>query len=213
MVRVKEAIIVEGKYDKIRLSSLVDGLILTTDGFGIFKDKDKVRLLRSLAESRGLLILTDSDSAGFLIRGHLAGAIDSRHIRHVYIPDVPGKERRKDKPSAEGKRGVEGMETAALLEALHRAGVDVEQTGEGARPVSGRGITKLDLYEDGLSGQADSARRRGQLLRWLRLPERLSANALWRVLDAMMTYEQYREALNVCFTGVTLDSSASRPPD
>lgn len=201
MIRVKEAIIVEGKYDKIKLSSIVDGLILTTDGFGIFKDKEKMELLRGLAKARGLLILTDSDSAGFLIRSHLTGSIDNCYIKHCYIPDVFGKEKRKEKVSAEGKLGVEGMKTQWLVSALQNAGVAVEMTdGEAPPAEKARPITKLDLYEDGLSGRPDSAGRRKQFLQWMMFPERLGVNALVGVLNAMLTFEQYKEHLAACFS-------------
>ncbi len=197
MIRVTEAIIVEGKYDKIRLSSLVEGLILTTEGFRIFKDKEKMELLRSLARTRGLLILTDSDAAGFLIRHHLTGSIDNNYIKHCYIPDVFGKERRKEKPSAEGKLGVEGMSTKRLLRALQNAGVTVEQ--EGDEPPAMAAVTKLDLYEAGLSGRPDSSARRKQFLRFLGLPEHLSTSAMADILSAMMSFEEYKAQLEACF--------------
>jgi ribonuclease M5 len=127
LIHVKEAVIVEGKYDKIKLSSLIDGLILPTNGFRIFKDPEKMALIRSLADTRGLLILTDSDSAGFLIRNYLSGCIAPEKIRHAYIPDILGKEKRKDKPSKEGKLGVEGVPISILKEALLRAGVSVDE--------------------------------------------------------------------------------------
>ena len=203
MIRVREAVIVEGKYDKIKLSSIVDGLILTTDGFGIFKDKEKMELLRKLAKTRGLLILTDSDSAGFLIRNHLTGSIDNRYIKHCYIPDVFGKEKRKEKASAEGKLGVEGMKAQHLIDALQNAGVTVEMADHEERPRETRSITKLDLYEDGLSGRPDSAARRKAFLRWMMFPERLGVNALVEVLNAMMTFEQYKEHLSACFSDET----------
>lgn len=189
MIKIREAVIVEGKYDKIRLESVLDTLIIPTNGFGIFKDQEKMQMLRLLAQKRGLLILTDSDSAGFLIRNHLSSCIPKEQIRHAYIPDLYGKERRKDKPSKEGKLGVEGMPQAALAEALRRAGVTAEQE-EGIE--TGSPITKADLYEDGLTGGPQSRLLRQKLLKELRLPERLTTNALLSVLNSLMTREEYR---------------------
>lgn len=189
MIKIREAVIVEGKYDKIRLESVLDTLIIPTNGFGIFKDKEKMQMLRLLAQKRGLLILTDSDSAGFLIRNHLSSCIPKEQIRHAYIPDLYGKERRKDKPSKEGKLGVEGMPQAALAEALRRAGVTAEQEEE---IETGSPITKADLYEDGLTGGPQSRLLRQKLLKELRLPERLTTNALISVLNSLMTREEYR---------------------
>lgn len=192
MIRVREAIIVEGKYDKIKLSSLIDGLILETNGFRIFKDREQMALIRRLAETRGILVLTDSDAAGFVIRRYLSGSIPPDRIRHAYIPDIPGKERRKEKPSKEGKLGVEGVPSKVILEALRRAGVccSEEPEGEGARK---RRITKTDLYLAGLSGGRDSAEKRRALLRKLSLPEHLAANSLVEVLSCMMSYEEFCE--------------------
>ena len=192
MLRIKEAIVVEGRYDKNTLSQLVDTLILSTEGFQIFRDPEKRRLLRAVAEKRGLVVLTDSDGAGFVIRNHLKGCIPPQLVKHAYIPDVYGKERRKARPGKEGKLGVEGMSPAVLEAALRRAGVTV--LGEAA-PEEKRHITKLDLYQDGLSGAPDSALRRGKLLRQLGLPEHLSAKALPAVLDTVLTYEEYKKAV------------------
>ena len=189
MIHVSEAVIVEGKYDKIKLSRLIDGLILETDGFRIFKDAGQMALLRRLARTRGLIVLTDSDSAGFLIRNYLSGSIPPEQIRHVYIPDIFGKEKRKGKPSKEGKLGVEGVPDAVLLEALRRAGICAR---EGPR-TDERQITKNDLYFLGLSGSENSAEKRRRLLRSLDLPEHLSASSLPRVLNALMTYDEFEE--------------------
>lgn len=188
MIQVKEAIIVEGKYDKIKLSSIVDGLIVETDGFRIFKDKEKMTMLRKLAESRGLVILTDSDSAGFLIRHYLVGSIPPEHIKNAYIPDIPGKEKRKSVPSKEGKLGVEGVPAEAIREALRRAGVGV---GEEPTSVSRKRITKADLFLTGLSGGKESSEKRRDLLRRLNLPEHLSANAMLEVLNSLMEREEF----------------------
>ncbi|MCI8496925.1 MAG: DUF4093 domain-containing protein [Clostridiales bacterium] len=195
MIKIKEAVIVEGKYDKIRLESVLSALIIPTNGFGIFKDREKMQMLRLLAKKRGLLILTDSDSAGFLIRNHLSGCIPKEQLRHAYIPDLYGKERRKDKPSKEGKLGVEGMPQQALLEALRRAGVTAEQDGETAEEERCP-ITKADLYADGLTGGAQSRLLRGKLLKELGLPERMTTNSLLEVMNSLMTREEYREKID-----------------
>lgn len=187
MIAVKEAVIVEGKYDKIKLSPLIDGLILETDGFRIFRDKKRMALLRRLAATRGLLVLTDSDSAGFLIRHYLAGSIPPGRIKHAYIPDIFGKEKRKRRPSKEGKLGVEGVPSEAILKALKQAGVGAEPEGA----PSGRKITKMDLYRAGLSGGLNSAEKRRKLLRRLDLPEYLSANSLPEILSALVSYRDF----------------------
>lgn len=195
MIRVKEAVIVEGRYDKIKLSSVIDGLIIETGGFRIFKDKEQLAMIRRLAETRGILILTDSDSAGFMIRNYLAGAIDPAKIKHAYIPDVLGKEKRKEKPSKEGKLGVEGVPADTILAALERAGVICEDP----QPQNLRVITKTDLYELGLSGREDSARRRKAFLNKLGLPEHLAVNPLVKVLNSMMTYEELCQTMKELF--------------
>ena len=183
MVKIREAIVVEGKYDKNTLSQIVDAPILATAGFGIMKDKAQLSVLRRVAEKRGLIIFTDSDGAGFVIRNYLKGAIDPRFLKHAYIPDVYGKEKRKAAPSKEGKLGVEGIPLALLKKALEECGVT-------ACEPAGSGITKADLYELGLSGRPDSAGKRKQLLLELELPERLSANALVDVLNKRMSKEE-----------------------
>ncbi len=189
LIRVREAIVVEGKYDKIKLSSLVDGLILETRGFRIFKDPEQMALLRRMADTRGLLILTDSDGAGFVIRNYLSGAVDSRKIKHAYIPSVLGKEKRKDKPSKEGKLGVEGVPAQMILEALRRAGAHIEgEKPEKELPLDP--IRKSDLYEWGLSGREESRFLREKLLKRLQLPEYLSANALLRVLNTVSSRQE-----------------------
>ncbi len=193
MIKIKEAVIVEGKYDKIKLSSLIDGLIIETGGFQIFSDREKVELLRRLADTRGLLILTDSDSAGFLIRNHIQSCIPKEKIRHAYIPDLYGKEKRKLHPSKEGKLGVEGIDPEILLESIRRSGaVAIEEAGSSEEK---RKITKLDLYEDGFSGGADSSKKRQVLLRELGLPERLTAKALVPVLNSLVNYEEYQKVV------------------
>lgn len=195
MIKIEQAVIVEGKYDKIKLSSIIDALIIETHGFRIFKDKEQMALIRRLAETRGLLILTDSDSAGFLIRHHLMGAIPQEYIRHAYIPDVLGKERRKTTGSKEGKLGVEGVSKQQIIEALERAGVIVAPGGEAEVPAVVRRIEKADLYRDGFTGGENSAQNRKLLLQHLQLPERLTTNGLLQVLNSIMTYEEYEAAV------------------
>lgn len=187
--RIKEAIVVEGRYDKNTLSQVVDAVILETSGFGVFKDGEALALLRRLAKERGLVIFTDPDGAGFVIRNYLKGAIDPAQVKHAYIPDRPGKEKRKRTPGKEGKLGVEGMPPEILLGALQRAGATFEN-GEGATVARGRPITKADLYAAGLSGTPDASQRRQALLKRLELPERLSPNALLQVLNALYSYEE-----------------------
>ena len=189
MISVKEVIVVEGRYDKNTLSQVFDAVIVETSGFGLFKDGEKLALLRRLAEKRGLVVLTDSDGAGFVIRNYIKGAIDPALVKMAYIPDVPGKERRKSSPSKEGKLGVEGMSAEVLIAALRRAGATLG--GETATHRTG-GITKATLYELGLSGRPDSAARRRELLKKLDLPEKLGANALLDVLNALYDEESLR---------------------
>lgn len=188
--RIKEAIVVEGRYDKNTLSQVVDGVILETSGFGVFKDEEALTLFRRLAKERGLVILTDPDGAGFVIRNYLKGAIDPDRVKHAYIPDHPGKEKRKRAPGKEGKLGVEGMPPDVLLEALRRAGATFEDDGGETAAPKGRPITKADLYAAGLSGTPDAVERRRTLLKRLELPERLSPNALLQVLNALYSYEE-----------------------
>lgn len=190
LIKIRQAIVVEGKYDKIRLSGLVDTVIVAVDGFRIYKDREQLELLRLLADRQGLVLLTDSDAAGFQIRHYLSSALDRDKVIHAYIPDIYGKERRKEHPGKEGKLGVEGMNDQILRQALERAGVVCESEEEHQLPA--RQITKTDLYLHGFSGGEDSRRRRQMLLKRLRLPERLSANGLLPVLNAAVTYEEYR---------------------
>lgn len=194
MLKIKEAIVVEGRYDKNTLSQLVDALIIPTDGFGIFKDGEKKKLLRKIAESRGLILLTDSDGAGFVIRNHLKGVIPKDQLKQAYIPDIYGKERRKAKPGKEGKLGVEGMRPEVLEEVLRRAGATILEE-EGSAPLERRQITKADLFQDGLTGMPDSAVRREKLKQTLDLPQRLTTNGLLDVLNTLFDYEQYETAV------------------
>ena len=189
MPEVREVIVVEGRYDKNALSQVVDAVILETSGFGVFHDTQKRKLLRTLAEKRGLIVLTDSDGAGFVIRNYIRSCVDPSFVKHAYIPDIYGKEKRKKQPSKEGKLGVEGMRPQVLLDALRHAGAtfvgDDDQTEKPER------ITKTDLYRAGLSGGEGSREKRLALLRALDLPERLTANALLDVLNAMMSREEF----------------------
>lgn len=194
MTRIREAIVVEGRYDKNTLSQAVDAVILETSGFGVFKDGEKLALLRRLAAKQGLIVLTDSDGAGFVIRSFLKGAIPPEQVKHAYIPDVYGKERRKRAPGKEGKLGVEGMSPQLLLDVLRRAGATFLDGGEAAPPR--HQWTPADLYALGLTGQPDSAQRRGELLRRLELPEHMSAKALLTVLNALYAPEELETFLN-----------------
>lgn len=192
MLKLKEALVVEGKYDKIKLSALVDGIIVETGGFGIFRDEEKLRYLRRLAEERGLIVLTDSDGAGFLIRGKIASCVQKGRVLHAYIPDVMGKERRKAAPSKEGKLGVEGMDLATLRQALERAGATLEGSSSSpAAEAEAEKITKADLYGLGLSGGPDSGEKRKALQKALDLPERLSSNGLLDALNALYGREEF----------------------
>ena len=188
MRRVREAIVVEGRYDKNALSQVVDAVILETAGFGVFKDQERLALLRRLAQQRGIIVLTDSDGAGFVIRNFLKGAIPPEQVKHAYIPDIRGKERRKRAPGKEGKLGVEGMPPQLLLEALERAGATFLD-GDGPRSPRGE-LTPAQLYVLGLTGRPDSAQRRQALLKRLDLPEHMSAKALLTVLNALYTSDE-----------------------
>ena len=194
MLHIRQAVLVEGKYDKIRLSSILDAVILDLGGFRIFNDKEKLSLIRRLAQERGVLVFTDSDRAGFRLRTFLSGAIPKEQLWHAYLPDIFGKEKRKTAPSAEGKIGVEGADGLVLLAALERAGVLVDGAETRASRDNSR-ITKQDLYEAGLSGQRDSRARRAALLRAWRLPERLPPNSLPGVLSALMTRDEFLSGL------------------
>lgn len=188
MHSVKEVIVVEGRYDKNTLSQIVDAVIIETSGFGIFNDAQKQKLLRTMAQARGLVVLTDSDGAGFVIRNFIKGCVDPACVKHAYIPDVYGKERRKAAPSKEGKLGVEGMRPQVILDALIRAGATVDE-----RPAaeSAARITKADMYKCGLSGGTGSREKRAALIKRLDLPEKLSADALLDVLNAIITREEF----------------------
>lgn len=190
MIRIREAIVVEGRYDKNTLSQLVDAPIFETSGFGVMNNRELLTFLREVARRRGLIILTDSDGAGFVIRNYLKGALPKEQILHAYIPDVFGKERRKRQAGKEGKLGVEGMTPEILLAALRDAGAHIE--GETAQ-AAGEPISKLDLFELGFSGTADSSNRRAALKRELSLPEHLSTNGLLDALNVLFRREEFLE--------------------
>ena len=187
MVKIREAIVVEGRYDKNTLSQIVDAPILQTNGFGIMKDKELLELLRCVAEKRGLIIFTDSDGAGFVIRNYLKSAIPAQYLKHAYIPDISGKEKRKAAPGKEGKLGVEGMTPDVILNCLYRSGATIE--GEN-NAVSSQAITKVDMFFMGLSGTPDSKKKRQALQKMLDLPEHMSSNALLQVLNLLYTKDE-----------------------
>lgn len=217
MINVREVIVVEGRYDKNTLSQVVDAVIIETGGFGIFNDKQKQKLLRKMAEARGLIVLTDSDGAGFVIRNFIKGCVDPKLVKHAYIPDVPGKERRKSAPGKEGKLGVEGMRPEVLITALRRAGATMWETGETAEigetetigetgntgesgersesapPPRERRISKADMYARGLTGTPASRQNRAALIKSLDLPQALTPTALQDILNAIMSREQFYE--------------------
>ena len=195
MIRVKEAILVEGRYDVNTVRQVVDAVVLESGGFRIFNDKEQLGLLRRIAVTRGLIVLTDSDGAGFVIRNYLKGALPAGSIKQAYIPDVSGKERRKRHGSKEGKLGVEGMRPETILEALRRAGATFEQADDNVAEQAAAPITKADFYEWGLSGRPDSAQRRAAVLKALDLPARMTANALLEFINAVGTREQIEDVL------------------
>jgi ribonuclease M5 len=187
VIKIREAIVVEGRYDKNTLSQIVDAVIFETAGFGIFKNKQQMDLLRLVAEKRGLIVFTDPDGAGFVIRNHIKSAISAKFLKHAYVPDIMGKERRKSRPGKEGKLGVEGMTSQIIVDALRKAGATVE--GENVAEKSEL-LTKVDLFELGLSGNPDSKAKRTALLKRLELPEHMSANALLDVLNLLYTKDE-----------------------
>lgn len=189
-IKLNEAVIVEGRYDKLKLSNILDAFIIETNGFGIFKDKEKLRFIKKLAGERGIIVLTDSDHAGFMIRGHIASAVPKDRIKNVYIPDIYGKEKRKTEPSKEGKLGVEGMSKDVILGALKKAGVtcSVVQNDDP--------ITTADLFELGLTGTPNAKENRKRLMQKLDLPEFLSTSALLSCLNNLMTKEELKKAID-----------------
>ena len=192
MITLDRPVIVEGKYDKIKLKSIIDSAVLESGGFNIFKDKQKLNMIKRLAEKTGIIIMTDSDAAGFKIRSYLKSAIPADKIINVYIPDIFGKEKRKSAPSAEGKLGVEGLKTQIIINALQRAGAIREKSDENA------GVTMTDFYEDGLSGCKDSAVLRDKLKAELHLPQRLSSKLLLEVINTLISYDEYKKIVEKC---------------
>ena len=193
MLRIREAIVVEGRYDKNTLAQLVDTLILETAGFGIFRNREQMELLRRVAAVRGLIVMTDPDGAGFVIRNRIKASIPAQQLKHAYVPDILGKERRKAQPGREGKLGVEGMRPEVLEQALRRAGATfLDESPESTEFVC---LSKADLVSMGLSGGPDSAARRKRLLARLGLPEYLSANALLQTMNACITQQMLEQAL------------------
>lgn len=191
MIKVEQVVIVEGRYDKIKLSSVIDGVIIETEGFGIFKNKEKQKLIRRLAAEKGIVILTDSDSAGFVIRSFITSIVPAECITNVYIPDIYGKEKRKDQPSREGKLGVEGVSVGVISEAFKKAGIGVTASENKEK----KNVTLNDFYDDGLTGSADSKSKRKLLLRYLDLPERMSTKAMLEIINLFMTYDEYKNAV------------------
>lgn len=189
MIKVKQAVIVEGKYDKIKLSNIIDALIIETNGFSIYKDREKLNFIRKLARERGIIIITDSDHSGFQIRNYISNGIPKDCIKHIYIPDVIGKESRKDKPSKEGKIGVEGIDDSILIELFNRAGIENEIV-ERVNPV-----TNYDLFEYGISGSANAKENKKKLLKALNLPEFLSTKSLLTYINSSMNKEEFE---NIC---------------
>lgn len=189
-LKITQAIIVEGKYDKIKLANIVDAFIIETNGFGVFKDKEKLKFIKKLAKERGIIVLTDSDHAGFMIRNYISSGIAKDRITNVYIPDINGKERRKEHASKEGKLGVEGMSKEILLEAFKKAGVTCE------KKVNADPITNFDLYEAGLSGTPNAKEKKKALLKKTDLPEFLSTSSLLSCLNNMMSKEEFFETVN-----------------
>lgn len=185
MIKVSEAVIVEGRYDKIKLSNILDALIIETNGFGIFKDKERLDFIRRLARERGIILITDSDHSGFQIRNYIANGIPKDRIKHIYIPDIYGKEKRKKEPSKEGKLGVEGISDDILIKLFEKCGVDCKTVSPENR------ITNYDLYAAGISGTENAGIKRKKLLRSLDLPEFLSVNSLLSYLNTQMTKDEF----------------------
>lgn len=193
MIKLTMPVIVEGKYDKIKLSNFIDGVIIETDGFRIFSDKEKRAFIRNLALTKGIIIMTDSDSAGFRIRNFIRNIASGGTVINVYIPDVFGKEKRKTEPSKEGKLGVEGLSEQVITEALSKAGVFHTDT----QKKDSREVTVTDLYEDGFTGGDNSKERKLKLLKNLSLPSKLSNSQLLKLINTFMSYDDYKEAVKL----------------
>lgn len=188
MLKIKEAIVVEGTYDKIKLDQIVDATVITTDGFRIYKDRKKIDMIRRYAQTTGIIILTDSDRAGFQIRNYVKNLVGNKNVKHAYIEDVKGKEKRKSEPSKEGLLGVEGISDEQIIKALKNAGITEKKGPDNENPIS-----KSDLFSDGFSGGAESRALREKLLKKLGLPAKISVNMLLDVLNDLYGYEQYKE--------------------
>ena len=208
MIEIKEAVIVEGKYDKMRLKGILNSVIVETGGFRLFKDAEKLSLIKNLAEKQGIVILTDSDSAGFVIRNHLKSAVSPDKIKNAYIPTIQGKEKRKSKPSKEGLLGVEGIDEKELLLSLQRAGATIENSAETSDNNSKPKISKSDLYKLGLSGHDNSSILRKKLLKHLNLPEYITANALCELLSSLYSFEELKETVDT----IKSDLSSEQKP-
>jgi ribonuclease M5 len=187
MISIQEIIVVEGKYDKMRLSQTVDAVIVTTDGFKLYKDKEKLDMLRRMAKKRGIIVLTDSDSAGFKIRNYLRQCLGDVNIKHAYIPEIKGKEKRKAKPGREGLLGVEGVSGDIISQALKKA--------KATPKTPYKPITKARLYEDGLAGRPNSTQKRKELAKKIGMPEKLSANAMLDVINSLYSYDEYEKII------------------
>lgn len=194
MIHIEQAVIVEGKYDKIKLESIIDAVIIQTNGFAVFKDNEKMALIKHFAHTNGIIILTDSDTAGFKIRNYLKGTIENNKITNVYIPDIFGKEKRKLKPSKEGKLGVEGIDKNVIVDAFIKAGIIFSD-----KIKTDNAISRLDLYNDGFFGTENSSENRRILLKYLNLPELLTTASLLEVLNSMLTYEEYKNTVQKIF--------------
>lgn len=191
-IALREAVIVEGRYDKIKLGGFISSPIIETGGFRVFKDKERQELIRSVASRRGILIMTDVDSAGFVIRNFLRGIVPADRIKHAYIPTVEGKEKRKPEPSKEGVLGVEGLDRDRLIDAIKKSGATIIGEEQKSQPE----ITKLDFYDYGLTGAENSARRRGEVLSSLGLPAYLTVNAMISAVNCLFTKAEFEDHLN-----------------
>lgn len=194
MIKIHEAIVVEGRYDKNTLSQVVDAPIFQTNGFRIMKDKEQMALLRCVAQKRGLIVFTDSDGAGFVIRNHIKSGIPKEYLKHAYIPEIPGKERRKVAAGKEGILGVEGMSPQVIVDCLLKAGATLE--GENTLFDKEEKITKFDMFCMGLSGGPDSRAKRLALLKHLQLPHHLSSNAMLEALNLLYSKDELYRLLD-----------------
>lgn len=201
MYKIKEAIIVEGTYDKIKLSGFIDGIIFVTGGFSVISNKKKLETIKSLAKQTGIVILTDSDTAGFKIRNFIKQSLPEHQVKHAYIPDIPGKEKRKNRPGKEGLLGVEGISQELIIKALTDAGCEINGHAEVISP--SRPITKADLYTLGLSGDENSTKKRQTLSNHLGMPSKISANMLLSVLNRLMGYDELEKLIDELFMSET----------